>query len=405
LIASYGEVVAGLPASLFEEEIERVAQGRDERLLDFSELRDLTSRFLTIYQQHSGKSFPQDVKEQLSGAVRSVFASWHAERAREYREINRIDESIGTAVTIQVMVFGNSGGHSGAGVGFTRNPITGGRELWVDFLANAQGEDVVSGRRNALGHQVLASVTPQAWSKLVESARLLEAEFKDMQDFEFTVQDGVLHMLQARSGKRTPLASARIALDMLKEGLIDADVALVRTVELKEGDIGTVRLASIGDHGLRVSPLAQAIPACPGVVSGEIALDESGAVSRARTRGKAKIILVRQDAETKDIAALESAVALLTQRGARTSHAAVVARQLGRVCLVGCDSLRIDLKARTIRLGDMILNEGDVITVDGNQGLVYAGTVAAVMVPEEALIERLRQLRASVLRGKPGKRR
>jgi pyruvate,orthophosphate dikinase len=393
LIASYGEVVAGLPASVFEDEIERATQGRDERLLDFSELRDMARRFLSIYQQQAGQAFPQDVNEQLSGAIRAVFASWNADKAQEYRKLKQIDSAMGTAVTIQSMVFGNSGGHSGAGVGFTRDPTTGERRLWVDFLANAQGEDVVSGRRNAHGHQVLASVAPDAWHRLEESTQALEREFTDMQDFEFTVQDGVLHMLQTRSGKRTPLAAARIALDLLEEDLIDAAVALERTSGLQEEDIGTVRLASVGDPGSRVGPVAQAIPACPGVASGEIALDGSRAA--ARVADGATIILVRQDAQTSDIAAVEAAAGLLTQRGARTSHAAVVARQLGKVCLVGCESLRIDLSARTVRLGDMVLNEGDVITLDGNEGAVYPGAVAAAMVPDEALLVRLRALRTS----------
>jgi pyruvate,orthophosphate dikinase len=393
LIASYGEVVDGLPGSLFEDEIERVTEGRDERLLDFRDLRELTRRFLSIYQRHAGHAFPQDVNEQLSGAIRAVFASWHAEKAQQYRQLKRIDPAMGTAVTVQCMVFGNSGGHAGAGVGFTRDPMTGERQLWVDFLANAQGEDVVSGRRNAHGHQVLASVAPDAWRQLEASAQALEHEFTDMQDFEFTVQDGALHMLQTRSGKRTPLAAARIALDLLDEGLIDTSVALKRTSGLQEEDLGTLRLASLGGPDAPANSLAQAIPACPGVASGEIALDGERALARAGDG--ARIILVRQDAQTSDIAALESAVGLLTQRGARTSHAAVVARQLGKVCLVGCERLRIDLTARTVRFGEMVLNEGDVITLDGNEGSIYPGAVAAVMVPDQALLERLRVLRTS----------
>ncbi len=393
LIASYGEVVAGLPASVFEDEIERATEGRDERLLDFRELRDLTHQFLAIYQQHAGQAFPQDVNEQLKGAIRAVFASWHAEKAQEYRKLKQIDPAMGTAVTIQCMVFGNSGSHAGAGAGFTRNPMTGERRLWVDFLANAQGEDVVSGRRNAHGHQVLASVAPDAWRKLEESAQALEREFTDMQDFEFTVQDGQLHLLQTRSGKRTALASARIALDLMDEGLIDAATALERTAELREEDVGTLRLASQGRPDSAVEPLDHAIPASPGVVSGEIALDGQRAAARAGVG--TSVVLVRQDAQTSDISALELALGLLTQRGARTAHAAVVARQLGKVCLVGCESLRIDLSARTVQIGSAVLHEGDVITLDGNDGAIYPGAVAAVMVPDEALLERLRTLRMS----------
>lgn len=393
LIASYAEVVAGLPGSLFEAEINRTTGGRDERELDFSELRELTARFKSIYQQNAGSAFPQDVNEQLSGAVRAVFASWNSDKAQAYRDINGIDAAMGTAVTIQAMAFGNSGGHSGAGVGFTRDPTTGDRKLWVDFLANAQGEDVVSGRRNAHGHQAMADLVPGAWRSLQEAVQALERAFGDMQDFEFTVQEGVLHMLQTRTGKRTPLAAARIAMDLLEEGLIDAVTAHERTAGLQESDMGRVQIAPVDDKQTPVSPCARAATACPGVVSGEIALDGERAAARA-AQG-VQVVLVRQDAETSDIVALESAVGLLTQRGARTSHAAVVARQLGRVCLVGCDNLHIESEARTIRLGDLVLQEGDTITLDGNEGAVYDGVVAAVMVPDAALVSRLRALRAS----------
>lgn len=393
LIANYGEVVAGLPASIFENEIERVTEGRDERLLDFWELRDLSHQFLSIYQLHAGQAFPQDVNEQLSGAIRAVFASWHAKKAQEYRNLNKIDSSMGTAVTIQCMVFGNSGNHAGAGVGFTRDPVTGEHRLWVDFLANAQGEDVVAGRRNAHGHQVLASVAPQAWRQLQESAHLLEAEFKDMQDFEFTVQDGLLYMLQTRPGKRTSLASARIALDLLDEGIIDSKIALERTDTLKEQDIGTIRLAKQDSPKTAAEPIAHATPASSGVVSGEIAMD--GLRLAARTGSGAGIVLVRQDAQTRDIAELEMSLGLLTHRGARTSHAAVVARQLGKVCLVGCESLRIDLSSRSLQIGNTVLHEGDLITLDGNDGTIYPGTVAAVMMPDKPLLKRLKALRTS----------
>lgn len=393
LISSYGEVVAGLSSQLFEDELECVRQGSDERQLDFRELRDVTHRFQSVYLQHTGQAFPQDVREQLSGAIRAIFASWYATKAQEYRKFNQIDPAMGTAVTIQRMVFGNTGSRSGAGVGFTRDPGTGERRLWADFLVNAQGEDVVSGRRSAHGHQALAGVAPEAWRKLEESVQALEREFKDMQDFEFTVQDGVLHMLQTRSGKRAPLAVARIALDLMDEGIIDAATALERTSRLKEEDIGTVRVMSQGGIHAQVRPLAQARSACPGVVSGQIVLD--GEHSRARASAGDKIILVRQDAQTSDIVALESAVGLLTQRGARTSHAAVVARQLAKVCLVDCENLHIDLQSRTVHFGEQVFKEGDVITLDGNDGAVYPGVVAAVRVPDEVLLERLRALRAS----------
>jgi len=407
LIATYGEVVAGLPGALFEEEIRRTTQGRDERLLDFSDLRDLSRRFLAMYLEHAGEPFPQEVRAQLSGAVHAVFASWQLPKAKSYREMHGIDDAMGTAVTIQRMVFGNSGCHSGAGVGFTRDPTSGNNQMWVDFLANAQGEDVVAGQRNAHGHAVLAQAAPDAWNELQATALRLEQEFQDMQDFEFTVQDGALYMLQTRSGKRTPLASARIALDMLDEGLIKAEQALERTASLQDADLATQRLvtqnAETSEAG-PVAPLAQATSACNGVVSGEIALDAQR-VQERRAAGVA-VVLVRQDAQTSDIAALDAAAGLLTHRGARTSHAAVVARQMNRVCLVACDNLHIDEARRVVRLGDRDFDEGDLITLDGNEGLVYAGQVAAVSVVDEVLLARLAALREAPGHGpaqKPGK--
>ncbi|MGZ5277131.1 MAG: PEP/pyruvate-binding domain-containing protein, partial [Caldimonas sp.] len=206
LVASYGEVVAGLPAQLFDEAATLLLDGREERELDFEDLRSLTQRFLEVYAQGAGRPFPQQPSAQLDGAIEAVFASWQAPKAREYRRLNGIANEIGTAVTVQCMVFGNAGGESGAGVGFSRDPSSGEPVLWVDFLFNAQGEDVVSGRRSANGHEELATVLPEVWSALAEAAHRLEHAFGDMQDFEFTVQDGRLFMLQTRSGKRTPLA-------------------------------------------------------------------------------------------------------------------------------------------------------------------------------------------------------
>lgn len=399
LIATYGEVVAGLPGALFEDEISRTTLGRDERLLDFSELRELSQRFLALYLEHAGEPFPQDVRAQLGGAVQAVFASWHLHKAQTYRELHGIDEAMGTAVTIQRMVFGNAGCHSGAGVGFTRDPTLGENRIWVDFLANAQGEDVVAGQRNAHGHEVLAQTAPDAWNELQATAVQLEQAFQDMQDFEFTVQDGALYMLQTRSGKRTPLAAARIALDLLDEGLIDAETARERTHALQDDDLATLRLVTQDAHKPGTGPatsLAEAMSACNGVVSGEIALDAQRAQERAAA-GVA-VVLVRQDAQTSDIAALDAAAGLLTQRGARTSHAAVVARQMNKVCLVACGALRIDEARRSVRIGEHELAEGEVITLDGNEGLVYAGQVATVSVSDEALLARLHALRKAASR-------
>ncbi|MFZ4539130.1 PEP/pyruvate-binding domain-containing protein [Propionivibrio sp.] len=389
LVATYGEVVAGLPGQLFSEATTSLFGMRDERELDFAELRELTRRFLDVYVQAAGRSFPQYPRLQLAGAIEAVFASWQSARACKYRRLNRISDEIGTAVTVQCMVFGNAGGQSGAGVGFTRDPTTGEPALWVDFLFNAQGEDVVSGRRSAYGHDELAAVLPSVWQALQEAARQLEQTFSDMQDFEFTVQEGQLFMLQTRDGKRTPYATARIALDLLDAGLIDADQARERTSRLDREALARPRI--VGQSGTALVPLGRAITASSGVAVGEIALDETRAVTRHGAG--VTVILVRRDAETSDIAALESASGLLTQRGARTSHASVVARQLGKVCLVGCSELSIDEVTRTIKMGDTMLHEGDLLTLDGNEGILYAGAVQTEIDYPDGLLARLESLR------------
>jgi pyruvate,orthophosphate dikinase len=394
LIATHANVVTGMSDTLFEEELERVTRGRDERTLDFISLRDLAQRYQAIYRQQAGQPFPQDPMDQLSTAVMAVFASWNTAKARKYRELHGIDESMGTAVTIQRMVFGNSGSHAGAGVGFTRNPITGDKHLWIDFLTNAQGEDVVSGQRNAHGHESLAETAPAAWTALQHAASAIEGEFQDMQDFEFTVQDGSLYMLQSRNGKRTAIASARIALDMLEEGLIDARTAQQRTEHLSLEELSTLEVvvkSEEGKAGMGVKPIASAIPACNGVVVGEIVLNAEEA--RKKNAAGKPIILVRNDAQTSDIEALDISLGLLTHRGARTSHAAVVARQLGKVCLVGCETLRIDRVRQTVSFSDHELASGSVITLDGNSGLVYDGAIKTVKAPDLELQRRLKALR------------
>jgi pyruvate,orthophosphate dikinase len=292
------------------------------------------------------------------------------------------------------MVYGNAGGRSGSGVGFTRDPVSGEPKLWIDFLFNAQGEDVVSGRRSAFGHDELVSVMPAVWQALVETAAKLEREFGDMQDFEFTVQDSHLYLLQTRNGKCSAQALARIALDLVDAGVISAEVARARTAALKVDDLVATR--TVSSDGKPLTPLSHAASASSGVAAGEIAFDEPAA--QARHAAGAAVILVRRDAETADIAALELAAGLLTQRGARTSHAAVVARQLGKVCLVGCAEMQLDETGRTLQIGETRLREGDLLTLDGNDGAVYAGAVHTAIAPLVDLQERLQRLRAA--RGK-----
>ncbi len=391
LVASYGEVVAGVPASVFDAESASLVGARDERELDFAELRALTQRYLEAYARVAGTPFPQDPQAQLVGAISAVFASWQSPKACEYRRQRGIPDAIGTAVTVQTMVYGNAGGRSGSGVGFTRDPVSGEPTLWIDFLFNAQGEDVVSGRRSAYGHDELAAVMPSVWQALCETAGKLEHEFGDMQDFEFTVQDSRLFLLQTRNGKCTAQAQARIALDLFDAGVISADVARERTAALRSGDLVATRTVSA--DGKPLTPLARAASASSGVAVGEIAFDEAAA--QARHSLGASVILLRRDAETADIAALEVAAGLLTQRGARTSHAAVVARQLGKVCLVGCADMQLDEAGRSLQIGGITLREGDLLTLDGGDGAVYAGAVHTSVQPLVELQARLDRLRTA----------
>jgi pyruvate,orthophosphate dikinase len=390
LVAGFGEVVLGVDAAAFEVDLQAVTAGRDEPELDFAELRQLTRLHLATVQRLTGQPFPQDAHEQLRQAIVAVFRSWNGAAAREYRRLQGYGDELGTAVTVQAMVFGNAGGTSGAGVGFTRHPSSGEREPWVDFVFKAQGEDVVSGRRRAQDSAQLEAVAPELWQELLGHLARLESAFGDMQDFEFTVENGRLWLLQTRNGKRTPQARARIALDLHDEGLIDAGEALRRTHGLDEAALA---LEQVSGDGGDVVVLGTASSACSGVASGEIALDEERA--RARHAAGAAVVLVRQDAETRDIAALDLARGLLTARGARTSHAAVVARQLGRVCLVGCEGLAIDPARRSIQLGGCVLSEGETITIDGNRGAIYRGAARTVRVAPAELMQRLARLRSA----------
>jgi pyruvate, orthophosphate dikinase len=389
LIATYGELIAGIPASAFVAEYHALAGAREERSLDFAELRDLAHRYLAAHLRHAGRPFPQDPAVQLQDAIAHVLASWMSTSACAYRRQFGIGDTPGTAVTVQAMVFGNSGGRSGSGVAFSRNPLDGSPGLWADFLFNAQGEDVVSGRRTAPGRDLLAQSLPAVWSSLTASAATLERAMGDMQDIEFTVEEGHLYILQTRSGKRSKQAAARIALDLLDEGIITAQTALERTASIDPTELVTTRIAA-GD-GQAPIRLAAAMSANHGVASGEIALDAQRA--QQRSNEGASVVLVRRDAETADFAAMKAAAGLLTKNGARTSHAAVVARQMNKACLVGCTELDIDDEARCVRIGESVLHEGDPVTLDGNAGVVYAGLVHTAVEPLTQLQERLGRLR------------
>jgi pyruvate,orthophosphate dikinase len=299
----------------------------------------------------------------------------------EYRRLHGIGEAIGTAVTVQRMVFGNAGGTSGSGVGFTRDPATGENRLYLDFLFNAQGEDVVSGRQAVLDTARLPLAMPEVAQRLEEIRHALEATFGDAQEFEFTVQDGRLYLLQARTAKRTPWAAPRVAAEQVREGTLSPAQALAR---LDGIDVGAIERRRVADP--QEPPLATAVPASIGLAVGAIALD-ARAVKRLAAKGRA-VILVRSETSTEDIAGIAASAGVLTARGGRTSHAAVVARQMGKVCLVGCAALRIDEKARTVTLGSRTLREGDTICLDAEGGRVLEGEPEVVVErPGELLAE------------------
>ncbi len=357
------------------------------RDVDALTLRTLCRDSLELLGHHRGGGFPQDPMRQLVEAVLAVVRSWRAPKAVEYRRLNGIDDDAGTAVTVQAMVYGNGGGRSGAGVGFTRDPASGRNALYFDFLFNAQGEDVVAGRHALTDSTRLERVLPEVRARLDRVKDLLEAEFRDVQDFEFTVQDGELFLLQTRAAKRTPWAALQIAVDLVDEGLIDTHTALERLAGIDLDALERVRLADTGG-----TALATCTAAGIGVASGPIAFDTEQARALAET-GRAAI-LVREDIATDDIAGMAVAAGVLTARGGRTSHAAVVARQLGRVSLVGCESLAIDASHRRCRIGTLVLEEGDELTLDGDTGRVFAGRAAVLHERPQAALERVARWRA-----------
>jgi len=389
LVQGYAEVVQCLPRGPFDELVTQAlsAAGVElERELDYASLRQLTCKMLDRFHELADLPFPDDPLEQLRRAAVAVFQSWHAPKAVAYRQANRIEHDGGTAATVQRMVFGNSGGASGAGVTFTRNPATGVRELYLDFEFNSQGEDVVAGRRVTQGEERLRRALPSAWAQLEETGLALESLFRDTQDFEFTIQSGTLYLLQSRSAQRTPWAALRMAVDQVDEGLISTDEALSRLSEIDLDSVVRTRLANPA-----AAPLARAQVASLGVASGAICLDSDTAIRMAQA---GPVILVRRETETSDIGGIMSAAGILTAAGGRTSHAAVVARRLGKVCLVACPDLHIDLLQRACRIGEKTMREGEFLSLDGNDGGVYAGQLEVVTERPERDLERIANWRA-----------
>jgi pyruvate, orthophosphate dikinase len=375
LVQMYGEVVDGVDGDHFEQALSelKAARGVTQDVdLTAEDLRELVATFSTIYEEEAGSGFPQDPREQLRRAYRAVFESWNAPRAHVYRRANDIPDDLGTAVNVVQMVFGNRGESSGTGVCFTRNPATGERRLYGEFLANAQGEDVVAGIRTPEPIDRMRERMPEAYGQLVETLERLEAHYRDLQDVEFTVEEGTLYLLQTRTGKRTAAAALRAAAEMVDEGLISREEAVAR---IDPGQLDQL-LHPMIDPSAKVDVAARGLNASPGAASGAIVLD----ADTAEERGKAgeAVVLVRWETTPDDIHGLIHAAGVLTAHGGMTSHAAVVARGMGKPCVAGCEDLSIDVSAGTLRIGTHDLRAGDVITIDGGSGRVILGSVPLV---------------------------
>jgi pyruvate,orthophosphate dikinase len=378
-VQMFGEVVEGIDRHQFEEALDDLKRRRSLRFdteLSADDLRGVVETFRAIYRAEAGEDFPPDAREQLLRAVRAVFGSWNTPRAQVYRRVNGLPEDLGTAVNVVQMVFGNKGGRSGTGVAFTRNPSTGETGLYGEFLADAQGEDVVAGIRTPQPLESMGGVLPEAFAELQETMRRLEEHYRDVQDIEFTVEDGRLYLLQTRSAKRTAAAALRAAAAMVGEGLISREEAVGR-IALPQLD---QLLHPTIDSAYSQPPIALGLNASPGAASGRIALTPQRAKEYA-DRGE-HAILVRWETSPDDIEGMIAADGILTGLGGLTSHAAVVARGMGKPCVTGCHAIgRIDLEYRHVAVGDGILREGSVITIDGSTGRVFVGEVPLV-VPE-----------------------
>ena len=373
LIQMFGNVVLEIEKSAFEEVFDAKKKQKKAKLdtdLDAGALKEVIEEYKQVVKKHARRDFPQDPQEQLMMARDAVFRSWNNDRAKHYRRINNISDDLGTAVNVQAMVFGNLGETSGTGVGFTRNPANGNKEFYGEFLLNAQGEDVVSGVRTPVHIQELERIMPDVYKQLRDITTRLEQHYKDMQDFEFTIQDGKLYMLQTRNGKRTGLAAVRIALHMVEEGLITKEEAIFRVEPNQLYDFLVPRL---DEKGAKVEVLAKGLPASPGAAVGQIVFTADEAVEKAGPGKKASVILVRAETTPEDIHGMEVAAGILTSRGGMTSHAAVVTRGMGKCCVAGAGDIEVDEKAREVRVKGQVLKAGDWISLDGTTGRVIKG--------------------------------
>jgi len=368
-IQMFGNVVMEIPKEKFEHVFD--GQKKKKRIkfdteLTAEDLNQVIEDYKKVVRKEAGKDFPQDPQVQLTMSIEAVFRSWYNTRAKTYRRLNKISDDLGTAVNVQTMVFGNMGETSGTGVGFTRNPATGVREFYGEFLMNAQGEDVVSGVRTPVPIKELDGIMPDVYRQLREHTTLLEKHYKDVQDFEFTIQEGKLYLLQTRAGKRTGPAAVQIAVDMAKEGLITQPEALLRVEPEQLNQL----LHPVLDERKPLEVIAKGLPASPGAAVGQIVFTADDAVAKGKS---GPVVLVRGETVPDDIHGMEVAVGILTSRGGMTSHAAVVTRGMGKPCVAGCAEVDVSEEKRQLKVGNLVFKEGDWISLDGSTGRVIKG--------------------------------
>ncbi len=374
-IQMFSNVVLGIDLFYFEQLLEETREKKGYKVdpeLTAEDWQEVIAGYKTIVKNQKKIEFPQNPQEQLFLAIRAVFDSWNNQRAIVYRRIHKIPDSLGTAVNVQSMVFGNMGNDSGTGVAFTRNPSTGEHQLYGEYLMNAQGEDVVAGIRTPEAIHVLEKEMPDVYKKLLATCQLLEKHYQDMQDIEFTIERGELFILQTRNGKRTAQAAVQIAVDMVREGIIDKETAILRVDPEQLNQLLHRRI----DQTAKRVPLTKGLPASPGAATGAVVFDADEAEQLGK-EGK-KVILVRPETTPDDIHGIVAAEAVVTSRGGMTSHAAVVARGMGKACICGCESLKIDLKNKLFTVGDTVVKYGDIITIDGSTGEIMLGGVAMI---------------------------
>ena len=376
-IQMFSDVVMEIPKSFFERVLDEIKESKGAKYdtdLNAEDMKEIVVRFKEIYKEKMGVEFPQDPKVQLMEAIKAVFRSWDNPRAIYYRRMNDIPSDWGTAVNVQSMVFGNMGNTSGTGVAFTRDPSTGEKKLYGEYLINAQGEDVVAGIRTPQKIETLQQVMPEVYEQFVNIAQTLENHYRDMQDMEYTIERGKLYMLQTRNGKRTAAAALKIAVDLVNEGMITTDEAILK-VEPKQLD--SLLHPQFDAVALKkAKEIAMGLAASPGAACGMVYFTAEEATAAAKT-GK-KVVLVRLETSPEDIEGMAHAQGILTARGGMTSHAAVVARGMGTCCVAGCGALRVDEEAKTATIGDVVFHEGDWMSIDGSTGKVYAEAIPTV---------------------------